>query len=492
MPKFDRITNTYEHALAYVMHKVDNRGLLIDTERLKGVRAYCTKELKNNCENLSNLWGFRVYIGSEDRTNETYELNLNSPTKVLEALTNLGYKVPKVRKKNQESLEYEWNESVGELALQQLYADSSLWPSLQAGPGIKKLLDTRELITFKNRYVNAKLYKSQYFCNSNVAGTTTGRRGTKKNIFGFGGNNQNFPARGPLSNLWKQCVIARAGKIFLFVDQVSAEDWPVQALSENYQALQEMQQGINRHYKFANAIFGRPIDDLKRGRASGDFQCEMEYYLGKKGRHANNYGMQPTRLSEGLAAEGYSYDKATCKLILDKINMVDPNVRGIFHEYVRYCLFSSEHKLICPLGRERQFFGLRPNEKNYSVLNEAYAYIPQSTIGDNTGLAICYLDEFNDYLLQESHDSLCQEVPDNESELRRTFQYTREAFDRDIKYHNGIVTKIPIETEIGYNWKDKIKVKTLTEEGLLTAWKEVKELKLINLEKEKKDATALI
>lgn len=482
------INSTYEHNLAYCFHNIDNRGLLIDTKKKETVRIAVQDELDRNCSYLAQLWNFPVYIGAEnapaDKVDKTNALNINSPEKVLERLKSLGYNVPKVRKKDEETDEYKFEDSAAKLALVKVLSDPTRWPSQGAGEGIKKLLELKEAITFRNRYLNAKLLRDIYYSNYNVAATLTGRRGSKKNIFGLGGNSQNFPSRGRLSGLWKECIIARKGRIFFFVDQVSAEDWPVQALSNNDTALDEMRRGVNRHYNFASKIFNISVQDLKNARdnVGGLYTpeqvetAEMQYYMGKKGRHSNNYGMQPTRLSESLAAEGgFTVPVETCKNILTIVDRIDPNVKRIFHKYIQECLASSEHKLITPLGRERQFLGLRSGEKNYSIFNEAYSYIPQSTVGDNTGLAVCELEKCNNYILQDGHDSLCQELPDREEELRTVFKDTQNAFKRTITFHNGVQIDIPIEGQIGRNWKNKYKMKHYTEEELIRVYREMKE-----------------
>jgi len=506
------ITSSYEHELAYYFHQIDNRGLLLDHKKLVELKIACQKELKDNCAYLSSLWCIPVYIGKENDPDIPGSLNLNSKSKqLLPRLKDLGYQVPKVRQRDQESGEYEFKDSVNKLALQKLLSDPSLWPisiNNAAGDGIKKLLETIEVITFRNRYINARLYNNTYFSNYGTASTVTGRRGSKKNIFGFGGNAQNFPARGRLSSLWKSCIISRPRKIFFFIDQMQAEDWPVQALSANYNALDDMRRGINRHYKFASLIFGIPVDDLKRIRGDHNhpqyLETEMQYNLGKRGRHANNYGMQPTRLSEILAAEGYSIpatsankkfkyisgmlsqqpEVLTTKWILETINTLDPNVKAIFHKYIQDELSKSSHMLRTPLGRERQFFGLRSGEKNYNIFNEAFGYIPQSTVGDNTGIAIrelessCSYNESSTGIVQDGHDSLCQELCDTEKELLHVFRETKKAFDRDIEFHNGIIINIPIEAKIGYDWWNTVEIGggvNYTEENLLKAYKELKE-----------------
>ena len=479
------ITSSYEHQLAYHYHQIDKRGLLINVEKRDALKLHCEQELQNLCDYLTNFWGIPVYVGVNNKPDAKYSLNINSPAQMLEGLKDyLKYDVPKIRKKNKETDEYEYEDSVGELALVKLLADPLRWPSPQSGDGIKKLLNLRELITFKNRYLNAKLFKDIYFSSVSVASTKTGRRGSKKNIYGLGGNNQNFPARGTFADGWKDCIIARPGRLFFFVDQVSAEDWPVQALANNTVALDEMRRGVNRHYNFAAQIFGILSDDLRaiRNDKVGLFtkeqheDAEMKYYVGKKGRHSNNYGMQPTRMSETLALEaGLTLPVDSCKNILSIIDRIDPNVKRVFHKYIQEELSKPTHLLRTPLGRERQFLGLRSGEKNYNIYNEAFAWIPQSLVGDNTGLAIVELEKCNDFILQDGHDSLCQEPSDRETELRQVFTNTKKAFSRRIVFHNGVEIEIPIEGQIGYNWKDKVKLKEYTEECLIDSYKELKE-----------------
>lgn len=507
------ITATYETALAHAYHLIDSRGLLINADKKEKLRQDCTTELQTNCQKLSNIWALNVYIGAENKPKDKASININAKQSLLVRLKDLGYDVPKIRRKNKETHEYESQESTNKLALKQLLANPESWPKNfaghpdpSAGEAIKLLLDTVEVITFKQRYINAKLYEDQYFSSYGVASTNTGRRSSRKSIFGLGGNAQNFPSRGRLSSVWKECIEARPGKIFVLTDQMQAEDWPVQALAANYNAIDEMRRGVNRHYKFASLIFNTPVDVLKsiRGNHSHtDFlKVDMQYNMGKRGRHANNYGMQPPRLSEILAAEGYSipattnrkdYDpitgnpvQLTTSWILERINNADPNIKAVFHQYIKEQLSKPAHSLCTPLGRERQFLGLRSGEKNYNIFNEANAFIPQSTVGDNTGLAVLYLESCRGFLefgknntTQESHDSICQECCDSESELLTVFRDTKEAFKRVIRFHNGIEIEIPIEMKIGYDWFNTVTVNEkawdLTEENFLKAWKEVKE-----------------
>jgi hypothetical protein len=196
--------------------------------------------------------------------------------------------------------------------------------------------------------------------------------------------------------------------------------------------------------------------------------------------------MRPDRLSEMLTTEGYSVPKSTCEVILEKINKADPNVDGVFHKNIQKQLYDSRI-LRTPLGRERQFFGLRQNDKNYSILNEAYSFIPQSTVGDNTGLAVLYLDSSNNYILQDGHDSIVQELPCTLQELLTVFKDTKKAFERTIRFDNGIEVDIPIEGHIGTNWFDKIEISPWSEEGIEIAFNKLK-----LLEEQKADEKAVV
>src|SRR5215831_6860526 len=173
------ITSTYEHKLAYVYHRVDNRGMCIDLDALELVRTKVQKELDSQCDWFTQQFGFPVYIGKiKGLTKGTKSLNLNSPAKVLETFKDLGYKVPKIRVKIEETEDYEFKESVKELAMRRLMADPTLWPHPQGGDAIKRYLDVKELTTFRNRTVNARLrilpYGGIYYSSYNVAATVTG------------------------------------------------------------------------------------------------------------------------------------------------------------------------------------------------------------------------------------------------------------------------------------------------------------------------------
>jgi hypothetical protein len=263
------------------------------------------------------------------------------------------------------------------------------------------------------------------------------------------------------------------------VDQIQAEEWPVSALSANQLALDELRTNylpdyrlhVDRHSNLASKVFDEKIpwksDPLWDEKLHG-----MKRYLGKKIKHARNYGMKKNRMSESLAQEGFSTSPAVCEILLSKAAAADPSVDTVFHKYVQDQI-SEFHMLKTPLGRERMFLGARPNADNSTLFNEAYSYIPQSTIGDNTGLAVFDLEEgareAEKATIQEGHDSIVQDIPADLSTISLYLDKTIAAFDRNIRFHNGIEIRIPIEAELGFDFKDTVSLKSLDRKGISEA-----------------------
>jgi DNA polymerase I-like protein with 3'-5' exonuclease and polymerase domains len=454
----DKVTSTYEHALACAYHRIDNRGMLFDEVQMADLRYKIQAHNMQLLDELSCLWGLKVYVGAASKPAKgTDALNINASKQLLEFLKLRGFKLPLVRRKNKDTKEITFEESVEELILRKIYAETN-------DQCIRRILEVREYNTLKIRYVDSRRYEGQFFCNYGVANTVTGRRASRKHIFNLGGNAQTFPKHYELSRDFRSGIIARPGRLFFIVDQMSAEDWPVSALAGNTSALNELQQRVDRHSKLAAFMFGLPLDKITKDG--------IERYLGKKTRHANNYGMRGQTMSDSLAKEGKAYSKAQCDELLKKVNQHDPSISDVFHTYVRNQVFGS-YILRNPFGRERHFHGLRQGEANYEIFNEAYSYIPQSTVGDNTGFAVLYLDGCNDYTINECHDSINQECPDNEKTIREVYAVARTAFDRRITFHNGITVSIPVEGELGFDMEHTVKIKDFTEENCVKAWKEL-------------------
>jgi hypothetical protein len=486
---------------------IENLGILIDSAKLDLARIKVNEEIDRHLAIASKQWGKRLYVDSQNSCyakvkkaiseglyNKTFgqgiidyqkdkEFNIRSPSVFLDFLKDVGYKVPKITKKDEDG-EYSQEESTSELALRKLIADNQFkYP--QGDAALIAVLNARELLTLKSRYLNARFFpkpEGVVFLSAYNAGsgTLTGRRSSKKHFLGYGGNGQNIPKHSDSARLFRECLVSRPGKILLSVDQISAEDWPVSALASNVSALDELKSGTDRHSKLASFIFNIPIES----RTTDEWKKSIERYLGKKTRHANNYGMQALRMHDSLMQEGRFFPVEICKMLLERANAADPSIKNVFHKYVEGEI-NSTRILRTPFSRERQFLGFRPNAKNTNLLNEAYSYIPQSIVGDNTGFALEELQlnpESGIYVLQEGHDSIIQEVnfePSNYNNsvvlLSIALERTIEAFQRPITFHNGITIDIPVEAELSWNFSESVKIKTLDKAGIEAALSELGE-----------------
>ena len=464
--KENTITATYLTRLQAVYHKIDGRGILVHEPRLLEAKTQVRDEIAKQIAIIKQAWGCHVYIGAanDDGTPTSVNLNASSGKRTpLLKLKDLGYNIPKVATRNEDG-EYISKDSLAELALQKILA-ANQFNILGGDPVIKAMLQIRELATLQSRYLNANLYPAggsrYYLTNYNAVGTTSGRRSSRKHAFGFGNNAQNFPKHGVTAKIYRRCLVARPGTIFLMVDQIQAEDWPVNALAEDFGALNELQTSVDRHKKMACAVFRLSPDHY----TEKEWKESMERFLGKKIRHANNYDMRGPTMSDSLAKEGISMPPAGCQALLDIANALNPNIKGVFHAYIQKEL-NDKRLLRTPWGRERQFFGLRSSDAggNSKIFREAYAHIPQSTVGDNTGFAVFYLETCLDprtppSVIQESHDSIIQEIPDTVDTIWDYVQLTIRSFKRIVRFPNGIEFEIPVEGELAYDLGKSITLK---------------------------------
>ena len=462
----NRIGSEYLNKLQGVYHRIDSRGILVSPARLAQASVQINSEIDAHLLTIRNIWQCHVYLGAanDDGTDTSVNLNASSGSRTpLLKLQSLGYNIPRVSKRNEEG-EYESKESLAELSLQKMLA-SNQFNILGGDPVIKAILAIRELVTLRSRYINANLYSTAigqtYLTNYNCSGTTTGRRSSRKHTFGYGNNAQNFPKHGVLAKIYRRCLVARPGFMFLMVDQMQAEDWPVSALAGNTAALRELQEGVDRHKKLACAVFNLSPEHY----SESGWKDSMERYLGKKTRHANNYGMKGATMSDSLAKEGISMTSVACQHILDIANAVDPSIQKVFHASIEKQLFQNRI-LKTPWGRERQFFGLRGGDSsgNQKIFREAYSYIPQSTVGDNTGFAVFSLsnqanEQLPEAIIQEGHDSIVQEIPESVDRCWDYLQATIRAFDRIVRFPNGIELQIPVEGEIAFDFGTTITLK---------------------------------
>jgi len=187
--------------------------------------------------------------------------------------------------------------------------------------------------------------------------------------------------------------------------------------------------------------------------------------MGKKTRHAGNYGMKAPKMAVELAKEGFSLGVKYCETLLERFHAYEPEIRNSFQSSVEDSIRRTR-TLTTPVGRSRYFFGLRPDADNSKIYKEAFSYIPQSTVGDNTGLSILFCEN-NDpgKVIMDTHDAVTLEVEDEESEILASLRLLEESFNREFTFPNGTKITIPIEFTLGYDLKNEMELDLKTCRG---------------------------
>lgn len=468
----------YVIRLAHALFHIENRGILVDRVRLGALREHILRKIEQACDKVEAVvqrpvasaqecktcpkdacvCGLRTVRGISRAKQWTLKfgaeqvLNLGSPKQLITELEKRNIKIPKKRGRKEQSLDEE--------TLRRITIDNNQEPL----PNL--ILEVRELNKVKGTYVDTKLLNDILYSAYKATGTDTGRRSSSENVFGFGTNAQNMPKHTELGLAFRECLVARPGKVFVEGDQKGAEDWIVQAIivdnGGDRTGLNELLAGINRHKRLASFLFSKPEAEIDK--------AGMHYYAGKKTRHAGNYAMQAEQMSTVMLLEmGLNMPVAYTEWLLRRFHEHEPGIVQVFHKYVERTL-SDTRALRTPLGRERVFFGCRPGSNNMDVFRQAYAYIPQSTVGDNTGMAAVKLAEWGFTQVQDVHDSVVLEVDDNPEAIINAVEAISKAFDRPLTFPRGTVVNIPIEHQVGYNQKD---MKTCPEHPTLDGLRDI-------------------
>jgi hypothetical protein len=455
--------NLYEMPLARVFHEIDRRGIMVDATRLEAFVKMLDARLEICCQKIESAVKLKV-VAKQPKGEKTPKgtLNLSSPTQLVSMLTGLGIK-----------LKTSWqtgNPTSNEEALNEAYAKTG-------NQVLRNILEAREYNKLKGTYAEAALLDGILYSSWNVSGTVSGRRSSGSTIFQsssgkkIGTNTQNLPKQSELGRSFRECLVARPGRIFVSCDQAQAEDWIVSGLIADNgggtRGLDELTQRVDRHRKLASKIFKKPESECSKGT--------MLRFMGKKTRHAGNYGEGPGMMATSLikevpdAVEQMSRDGKLipyCEVLLNAFHENEPEIRNTFQNYVESELRRCR-TLKTPIGRERYFFGLRPGADNSKLFKEAFSYIPQSTVGDNTGLSILFCEKNSPGLvLLDGHDSITLESEDSEEEIRNSIELLKKAFDRKLIFPNGTEVKIPVEVEIGYDLMNEVECPESSMTGL--------------------------
>lgn len=319
----------------------------------------------------------------------------------------------------------------------------------------------------------------RFYGTSNLAGTETGRSSSSKtidqlcveakngkNLRTIGRSLQTISKHGfqldeeifddfedkTIAADIRSMFVPDSGYVFVEGDGSGAEAREVCVLCEDWEALEAMDQKPKIHAKTAGVLFN--IDPLL---VTKDYpivpKIGITYYdMGKRVRHAGNYNMKP-----GMLAMMTHLPLLECNLMMKKFHEANPKIKEVFHKEV-VTILQKTRELVTPFGRKRIFFG----DFGDDMIKEAIAYIPQSTISDQTKFTMPRLVEawkrapFS--FLTEQHDGILAQVRKEDSEEYMVL--FKKIYERPITHEKCSLFRdfsltIPAEISVSdTNWKE--------------------------------------
>jgi len=270
-------------------------------------------------------------------------------------------------------------------------------------------------------------------CSYNPVGTKQGRISSSKTIRGTGMNAQNMP---PDMN---SLMLPDPGYILINQDLGQAENRVVAYVAGEPQMMHAFENGIDIHKQTAALIFGIDIKAVTSDQRQD----------GKKANHALNYAMS----AQGFALH-YTLPLSQAKWICDRYHQVYPGLKD-WHSAIRDDLSRNNRTLTNCYGRKRTFMDRWGQE----LFNEAYSYIPQSSVADKMNRdGVCHLYYSQDLypeaiLLNTIHDSIRYQLPLSIG-LPRIIEIilsVKANLERPISW-KGREFSIPTDTELGFSY----------------------------------------
>lgn len=280
----------------------------------------------------------------------------------------------------------------------------------------------------------------------NPAGTYTGRFSSAAAFYvPCSTNLQNLPgdmeaARNPLYAV-RDCVVPDPGEVFLYADLSQSEARIVARLSEDKFLLEHWVNGFDVHKFTAARIYGCPEDTV----------TYEQRYVGKRARHALNYGEGPQRfwrvVNSDADVTGVAIELKEAKRVHAAYHALHPNLDAVWwnrveHEMRNGCVMQN-----C-FGRTCRFYprvDWQTGEPDSETLRAMIAWEPQSTSVDclNTGMLALYQRESVGFrVLHQGHDSVLLGVPLDK--VQPVAQLAKALLEREITV-NGYSFVIPAE-----------------------------------------------
>jgi uracil-DNA glycosylase family 4 len=263
-------------------------------------------------------------------------------------------------------------------------------------------------------------------------------------------------------------VLVQEEEIFVQADSSQAEARVVWLLADDEEALRLVDE-IDYHAWTASWFFGGSESDYSKKALGYEHPIR---FAGKTLRHAGHLGAGKRRAATELNTQARKYKipiaitEAIAERALQIFHSKQPRIQQVFQAQVIENLKRS--RTLCsarPYGIEAELCGRRTFFERWGedLFREAFSYIPQRTISDNTKMAgLRIRDRIPTIkLVMESHDALLFSIP--VSKKLEWIPIIKQEMERPIDFSKCSIPrrhlKIPCDVEIGSNYRDLSKFK---------------------------------
>ena len=266
----------------------------------------------------------------------------------------------------------------------------------------------------------------------------------------------------------REMLVPGDGYVFIGADSAQAEARVVFLLADDEQALVDID-ARDYHALTASWFFGGTESDYSK-KVLG-YESPIRF-AGKTLRHAGHLGAGKKRaaISVNTEARKAQIDIRITEAIADRalkiFHQKQPSIQQVFQNGIveqlkkdRTLIAGLPFGIAAPCGGRRTFYERWGEELN----RQAFSYIPQRSISDNTKCAALRIRERAPYLrlIVEAHDGLLYKCPVNLA--LESIPIIQEEMERPIDFSNCSLPRrplvVPCEIEYGYNYKDLKKFK---------------------------------
>ncbi|MCK4330860.1 hypothetical protein KAX02_13600 [candidate division WOR-3 bacterium] len=426
---------------------------MIEVDRLDNMNIY--KEQVRLIEPLVYMMekGLKVNVKKMETTNRDYE------SKIIEFQEQLNEMVgrPLNANSSKQLKEYFLNEKKMKPFTKNhkiTYDDDAMKRMVRKGVKEAKLIQQiRRYTKLRSTYLNLGKIDSdgRIRCSYNPVGTRYSRLSSSKNIWGTGGNQQNWPHH------LQEFLIPDSGYIYYAFDLEQAENRIVAYVGEIINMIECFETNQDVHSKTARMIMMVYYQMRELGDHNvldlaplGDGTHDWRFY-GKKSNHGLNYDLGYKNFS--LVNEISETDS---KMIYLAYHRLYPGVQQSYHSYVKQELRNGR-TLTNLMGRQTLFLGAISGPKADATFKEAFSCIPQGTVGDiinRQGVNYIYYNQdlFEPIeILRQVHDEIGLQVPLTTSWTghAKMLRLIKRSLEQPLTTHNGRTFVIPAGLTMG-------------------------------------------